>query len=62
MALKKNIKLNELVNGILLEKLKLENSIEFTSGYSDKDAINFHNFMKLLLRFFYQKLMYYQLI
>ena len=48
MALKKNIKLNELVNGILFEKLKLENSVEFTSGYSEKDAINFHNFMKLL--------------
>ena len=32
MALKKNIKLHELVNEILVEKLKLENSGEFFSG------------------------------
>ena len=58
MALKKNIKLNELVNGILFEKLKLENSGEFTRGYSEKDAINFHNFMKLLFEKTSQKLEY----
>ena len=58
MALKKNIKLNELVNGILFEKLKLENSVEFTSGYSEKDAINFHNFMKSLFEKTTHKLEY----
>ena len=47
LALKKNIKLNALVKQILSEKMELERS-EISVGYSDKDAINFHNFMKLL--------------
>ena len=58
MALKKNIKLHELVNGILVEKLKLENSGEFFNGYSEKDAINFHNFMKSLFEKTSRKLEY----
>ena len=48
LALKKNIKLNALVKQILSEKTELENLSGLPDGYSDKDAINFHNFMKSL--------------
>ncbi len=58
MALEKNIKLNTLVKGILSEKMKLENSLEISSGYSEKDAINFHNFMKSLFEKTSNKLKY----
>ena len=58
MALEKKIKLNELVKGILCEKLKSENLSEFSIGYSPKDAINFHNFMKSLFEKKSQKLQY----
>ena len=47
MALKKNIKLNALVKQILSEKTELEIS-SVPNGYTEKDAINFHNFMKEL--------------
>ena len=48
LALKKNIKLNALVKQILSEKTKSGNLSEISDGYSEKDAINFHNFMKSL--------------
>ena len=48
MALEENIKLNTLVTGILSEKIELGKPSEFSRGYSEKDAINFHNFMKSL--------------
>tara|TARA_B100000575_G_C22950508_1_gene549721 strand:- start:186 stop:713 length:528 start_codon:yes stop_codon:yes gene_type:complete len=58
MALEKNIKLNTLVKGILSEKMKLENLSEFSNGYSEKDAINFHNFMTTLFEKTSRKLNY----
>ena len=48
LALSKNIKLNALVKQILSEGTKSEISTEISSCYSEKDAINFHNFMKAL--------------
>ena len=48
LALSKNIKLNALVKQILLERTKSDISQEILSCYSEKDAINFHNFMKAL--------------
>ena len=48
MALEENIKLSTLVTRFLSEKIKLGNESEFSRGYSEKDAINFHNFMKSL--------------
>ena len=46
MALSKNIKLNALVKEVLSEKTRLANLPEISRSYSQKDAINFHNFMK----------------
>ena len=48
LALSQNIKLNALVKQILSERIKPDISQEISSCYSEKDAINFHNFMKAL--------------
>ena len=58
MALSKNIKLNALVKQILLERTKSDISQEILSCYSEKDAINFHNFMKALFEKKSQQLKY----
>ena len=48
LAISKNIKLNALVKQVLSERTKSDISPEISNCYSDKDAINFHNFMKAL--------------
>ena len=48
LAVSENIKLNALVKQILSERIKSDISQEISSCYSEKDAINFHNFMKAL--------------
>ena len=58
MALSKNIKLNALVKEILSEKIKSDISPTNSSCYSEKDAINFHNFMKALFEKKSQQLKY----
>ena len=58
LALSKNIKLNALVKQILSERTKLEISPEISSSYTEKDAINFHNFMKALFEKKSQQLKY----
>ena len=58
MALEENIKLSTLVTRFLSEKIKLGNESEFSRGYSEKDAINFHNFMKALFEKKSQQLKY----
>ena len=58
MALSKNIKLNALVKHILSERTKSDISQEISSCYSEKDAINFHNFMKTLFEKKSQQLKY----
>ena len=58
MALSKNIKLNALVKQILSEGTKSEISPKNSSCYSEKDAINFHNFMKALFEKKSQQLKY----
>ena len=58
LALSKNIKLNVLVKQILSESTKLEISPEISGCYSEKDAINFHNFMKSLFEKKSQQLKY----
>ena len=58
LALSKNIKLNALVKQILSERTKSDISQEISSCYSEKDAINFHNFMKALFEKKSQQLKY----
>ena len=58
LALSKNIKLNALVKEILSESTKYEISSAISSCYSEKDAINFHNFMKALFEKKSQQLKY----
>ena len=58
MALSKNIKLNALVKQILSERTKSDISPEISTSYSEKDAINFHNFMKALFEKKSQQLKY----
>tara|TARA_B100000524_G_scaffold246497_1_gene132350 strand:- start:162 stop:674 length:513 start_codon:yes stop_codon:yes gene_type:complete len=58
LALSKNIKLNALVKQILSERTKLDISPQSSSCYSEKDAINFHNFMKALFEKKSQQLKY----
>ena len=58
IALSKNIKLNALVKEILSEKIKSDISLEILSCYSEKDAINFHSFMKALFEKKSQQLKY----
>ena len=58
MALAKNIKLNALVKEILSDRTKSDISPKILSCYSEKDAINFHNFMKALFEKKSQQLKY----
>jgi len=58
LALSQNIKLNALVKQILSERTKSDISQEISSCYSEKDAINFHNFMKALFEKKSQQLKY----
>ena len=58
LALSQNIKLNALVKQILSERTKSDISQEISSCYSEKDAINFHNFMKTLFEKKSQQLKY----
>ena len=58
LALSQNIKLNALVKQILSERIKPDISQEISSCYSEKDAINFHNFMKALFEKKSQQLKY----